>query len=404
MNVPFFRPDVSEEDISAVVATLRSGWLTNGPEARRFEASFAKYVGSAHAVATTSCTAALHIALAAQGIGPGDCVLAPTLTFAATAEIAVSVGATPVLVDCDETSLCMSPDEAAATALRLEKGAGRSRGGVARHPVRAIIPMHYGGQMADMARVLEVADRCGAAVVEDAAHTLPAAYRERSTSPWLTAGTVGAAGAYSFYANKCITTGDGGMLVTDSDEIAERARRLTLHGLSADAWKRRERRAHWYYEVVEPGQKCGMTDVAASLGLCQLARVNDFLAMRTEVAARYSRLLSRHDDLELPAELPNRRHAWHLYAIRLRPQAWRIDRAAFIRELGERGVGCSVHWMPLHLQPYYRKRFGYRPDDFPVANRVWQNLVSLPVFPGMTVAEVEHVVGAIDDIRRLHGA
>lgn len=405
MKVPFSRVAVSDSEVESVVAALRSGWLTTGPRVGQFEQNFAEYVGAKYAVALNSCTAAMHLALAALDVKAGDVVLTPTLTFAATAEVSRYLGAIPVLVDCDPRSLCMSPDEAAETVDALQRG--RPPRGLAAAPtgrIRVVLPMHYGGQSAEMQPLLELAERCGAVVIEDAAHCVPADYRTSSAAPWQRVGTIGLAGAFSFYANKCVTTGEGGMLVTDDKALADRTRLLSLHGLSSDAWKRYDASGSWYYEIIEAGFKYNLSDPAAALGLGQLARSNVMLAHRTRIANRYRELLSGHDDVELPEQLPNRRHAWHLYALRLRPEGWKIDRAQFIREMGKRGVLCSVHYIPLHLHPYYREQFGYEAGAFPAADRVWKELVSLPLFSDMTDAEVEYVAATIQDVRDKYGA
>jgi dTDP-4-amino-4,6-dideoxygalactose transaminase len=405
MKVPFARVSVTDSDVQGVAETLRSGWLTTGPRTKEFERSFAEYVGSKFAVAVNSCTAALHLALAGLDVEAGDIVLTPTLTFAATAEVSRYVGAIPVLVDCDPVTLCICPDEAAETIRAIQKG--RAPRGLSSAPtgrIRVILPMHYGGQSAEMQPLLELADECGATVIEDAAHCLPADYRQSADAPWQRVGTIGHAGAFSFYANKCITTGEGGMLVTDDEQLANRARRLSLHGLSKGAWKRFDDGGNWRYEILEAGFKYNLSDPAAALGIGQLGRADQLLAERTRLANRYDESLGGHDDLQLPKQLPNRRHAWHLYAVRLRLEAWRIDRATFIREMAKRGVSCSVHYIPLHVHPYYREHFGYEAGAFPVADQAWMELVSLPLFAGMADAELDYVVATIQEIRDKYGA
>jgi dTDP-4-amino-4,6-dideoxygalactose transaminase len=402
MPVPFFRPSITDAEIDEVVACLRSGWLTTGPRTKRFEADFARAVGAKHAIALNSCTAALHVALEAIGLRRGDLVLVPTMTFAATAEVVRYFDAVPVLVDCEAKTMCI--DVAAARATLEAIRAGRPVAGL-KPPfgeVKAIIPVHYGGQMADVDGVRALAAQHGLHVIEDAAHTLPAYYRTNADSPWRQAGTTADITCFSFYANKCITTGEGGMAVTDDDRWSERMRVMSLHGISKDAWKRFSADGSWYYEIAAPGFKYNLTDVASAIGLHQLARANELWEQRRGSASRFLERLRRVGSIDLPVELPDRRHSWHLFAIRLAPGAWRIDRARFIEELRAREVASSVHWMPLHLHPYYRQTYGHGPGMFPVAEDLWPRLVSLPLFPGMTAAEEDQVISAIEDIARLH--
>jgi perosamine synthetase len=386
MTVPFFRPSITQAEIDEVVACMKSGWLTTGPRTKEFEATFARRVGAKHAVALNSCTAALHLALDAIGLKRGETVLVPTMTFAATAEVVRYFDATPVLVDCEPRSLCIDPEALRAKAKEL-KGT-----------LRAIIPMHYGGQMVDVDAIHSIAKELGVPVIEDAAHTLPAYYKGRQV------GSTADITCFSFYANKCITTGgEGGMAVTDSDAWADRMRVMSLHGMSKDAWKRFTDKGSWYYELVAPGFKYNLTDIAAGIGLRQLDRLDHLWAERRALAARYTEKLGAIPGLELPEELPGRQHSWHLYAIRLKKNAWTIDRARFIDELKAKGITTSVHWMPLHLHPYYRQTYATGEGMFPVAEDVWPRLVSLPIFPGMTAAEQDEVVSAIADIAKSYG-
>lgn len=397
-TVPFFRPSLTQAEIDEVVDTLRSGWLTTGPKTRLFETEFAAYVGAKHAVAVNSCTAALHLALEAVGLKRGELVLVPTMTFAATAEVVRYFDAIPVLVDCDGDTLCMSVDAARATLKSL--AASKPTAGLAPPygKVRAIIPMHYGGQMVEVDAMRALATEYELALIEDAAHTLPAFYRRDTTSPWRAAGTTGDITCFSFYANKCITTGEGGMAVTDSDELAERMRIMSLHGISKDAWKRFTAAGSWYYEIIAPGFKYNLTDVAAAIGIHQLRRADDLWAERRSIVERYQRALGELDTIELPRERENRQHAWHLFPVRLRAGAWKIDRAQVIDELKARGISTSVHWMPLHLHPYYREAYGYKPGLYPVAEAIWPRLISLPIFPGMRDDELDAVAAALREM------
>jgi dTDP-4-amino-4,6-dideoxygalactose transaminase len=392
-TVPFFRPSITDAEVNEVVATLRSGWLTTGPRTKAFEEAFARYVGAKHAVAVNSCTAAMHLALEALGIARGDMVLVPALTFAATAEVVRYFDAVPVLVDCEPRTLCIDVEAARRTAAEL--AAGRPVAGLAPPygKLRGIIPMHYGGQVADVTGVRRLARELGIWVVEDAAHTLPAYWRAGSGEPWRPVGTSADVTCFSFYANKCITTAEGGMAVTDSDEHAARMRVMSLHGLSKDAWRRFTASGSWDYEIVAPGFKYNLTDVAAAIGLKQLERADALWEERRRLATRYHAALAQVVDT--PEELPDRQHAWHLYAVRLRGGA---DRNRFIEDLKARGIASSVHWRPLHLHPYYRETYGYGPGLFPVAESVFPRLVSLPLFPGMTDAEQEAVVRAVREL------
>ena len=398
LSVPFFRPDLSGGEVEEVVAALRSGWLTTGPRVRRFEEQFAAAVRGGHAVAVNSCTAALHLAVEALGLKAGDAVLVPTMTFAATAEIVRYLGAIPILVDCDPTTLNMDLGDAEAKLANL--AAGRLPEGIPRQsPVVGMIPVHVGGLMMDVAAVRAFARDHGLWTIEDAAHSFPAAYRPRSGAPWQRCGEGTArVSCFSFYANKTITTGEGGMAVTDDAALADRMRLMSLHGLSQDAWERYSGGKSWDYRIVAAGYKYNLTDVAAAIGIPQLARAEQMRTEREAVARAYSKAFAGVAEIELPAEDADRIHSWHLYPIRLRLDRLAIDRNVFMEQLKEAGVGCSVHWRPLHLHPYYQSTFGWRPEDLPVASSVWERLVSLPIFPGLKQEEVRHV---IDTVRQL---
>ena len=372
--LPYCLPWIGEEEIAEVADSLRSGWVTTGPKTRRFEEEFAKYVGAKHAVAVNSCTAALHISLAALGVGPGDEVIVPTLTFCATANVVVHLGAKPVIVDIGEQGLLT-----AAVCARFIS----SR-------TKAIVPVHYAGQSCDMTGLKALGDRYGIPILEDAAHAIGAEYQGQKI------GVHGNMVAFSFYATKNMTTGEGGMITTDNDALAESARRLAQHGMSKDAWKRYAETGSWYYEVVEPGYKDNMTDVQAAMGLHQLRRLEGFIARRRELANAYQRGLERIEELTLPQELPGRRHCYHLYPIRIAGQG--LDRGRFIEELKNARIGASVHFIPLHRQPYYRESLGLRPELFPVAERFYEGLVSLPLYPKMTDEDLNDVVEAVTNI------
>lgn len=389
MNVPFFRPELSEAEIAEVVAVLRSGWLTTGPRVKRFEEDLAAFVGALHAVAVNSCTAALHLAIEALGLRQGQSVLVPTMTFAATAEIVRYAGAVPVLVDCDPVTFNMDLEDA------------ERRIATASEPV-GIIPVHVGGLMMDMDAVAAFAERHGLWVVEDAAHALPAAWR-RPDGSWQRCGEgTAAVTCFSFYANKTVITGEGGMATTADPALAERMRMMSLHGLSHDAWDRFSKGGSWDYRILAPGFKYNLTDVAAALGIHQLARAEEMRQARERLARRYLERLANLEELELPPVPDGRMHAWHLFPVRLRLEKLAIDRNSFIAELKEAGVGCSVHWRPLHLHPYYAETFGWRAEDLPAASAVWPRILTLPLFPAMTDAEHEHVVAVIQGICERH--
>ena len=397
MNVPFFRPSIGEAEVAEVVNCLRSGWLTTGPTTKRFEASFAAAVGAKHAVAVNSATAALHLAAESLRLGPGQAVLVPTMTFAATAEIVRYQGALPVLVDCDPKTLNMDMGDAERkltllASRNLPAAAGET------FAVVGIIPVHVGGAMMDIGAIAAFADRHGLWVVEDAAHAFPAAWRPDAKRPWQHCGEhTSAISCFSFYANKTITTGEGGMAVTDDAALADRMRMMSLHGLSHDAWGRYSG-GSWDYQIIEAGYKYNLTDIAAAIGVHQLARAEAMRVEREAIARRYFEELDGLAEVELPSIPENRIHAWHLFPIRLRLEKLSIDRNAFITKLRAVGVGCSVHWRPLHLHPYYRERFGWTSDQFPVASPLWERLISLPLFPGMHDAERAHVVQAVRDL------
>lgn len=389
LTVPYFRPSLGAAESKAVTEVLNSGWLTSGKVVRQFERRFAEYLDVPEAVAVNSCTAALHLALEAAGVKRGDLVLAPTMTFAATAEVVRYFGARPVLVDSDPTTLCLDPDAVADTIERLRR----------RGHLKAMIPVHYGGQLADMIRLRQIANRNGLQVVEDAAHALPAYLRNGPKDNWRMVGSTSGLTCFSFYANKCITTGEGGMVAVHDPAKAERIRMMSLHGLSKSAWNRFEKRGSWYYEIVAAGFKYNLTDVAAAIGVQQLEKATEFWRARRRVARAYAeRLAPLADLLELPRELPDRRSSWHLYPVRLRLDALSRSRDEIIEMLREVGITCSVHWMPLHLHPYYRRRYGYAPSEFPVASREWLRLISLPIYPSMKESEIDYVTENLGEI------
>ncbi len=412
MQVPFFRPSITEAEIAEVVACLRSGWLTTGPRTKQFETELARQTGGKHAVAVNSCTAALHLAVEALGLKSGDAVLVPTMTFAATAEVVRYQGAVPLLVDCDPVTLNMDLADAERKIKQLR--AGHTPLSPALRVV-GVMPVHVGGLMMDMEAVQAFANRHDLWVVEDAAHSFPAAYRHASPSSsgvaegesigsrWQRCGeNTAAVTCFSFYANKTMTTGEGGMAVTDHADLADRMRRMSLHGLSHDAWKRYAGDNAWDYRIVAPGYKYNLTDVAAAIGIHQLARSEDMRCQRETIARHFRERLADVEQLELPPDPADRVHAWHLFPIRLRLDRLSIDRNDFMMALRERGVGCSVHWRPLHLHPYYEETFGWQPGHLPVASAQWPRLITLPLFPGMQPDEQDHVLQVVRALCEQH--
>jgi dTDP-4-amino-4,6-dideoxygalactose transaminase len=372
--LPFHFPEVTEDEIQSVVATLRSGWLTTGPKVKSFEEDFARYLGCQHAVAVNSGTAALHLALDAVGIKEGDEVIVPTFTFTATAEVVLYFKAKPVLVDCEADTFNIDPED-------IERKITPK--------TRAIVPVHFAGQPCDMRRILDIAKKHKLAVIEDAAHALPSRYGEKMV------GTLGDITCFSFYVTKTITTGEGGMAVTDNPEWAERMRMMSLHGISKDAWKRYSHEGSWYYEVVFPGYKYNLTDIAAAIGIEQLKKCDRFWKARQQIAAAYDRGFASLPEIRRPGCAPGVQHAWHLYVVQLNPEQLRLDRGQFIEALKSLGIGTSVHFIPLHLHPFYRDVLGHRPEDFPVATSVFENIISLPIYPSMTEENITRVMNAV---------
>ncbi|MBC8054949.1 MAG: DegT/DnrJ/EryC1/StrS family aminotransferase [Rhizobiales bacterium] len=387
--LPFALPEIGEDEIAEVVDTLRSGWVTTGPKAKRFEGDFSAFLGASfgaslgasaddpalHCMAVNSATAGLHLALEALGIGPGDEVITTTHTFTATAEVVHYLGAEVVLVDIDPATLCIDPAcvEAAITPR-----------------TKAIIPVHYGGLAADMPALLAIAQKHGLKVVEDAAHALP------TTSGGALVGTLGSdATVFSFYANKTITTGEGGMVVTRDPALARRIKTMRLHGMSRDAFDRFTAKVpSWYYEIVAPGFKYNLTDIAAAMGIHQLKRARAFHVRRAEIAQAYGAGFNGLPVITPPGPRAGDLHAWHLYPLRLGDAA-EIDRDTLIERLFTAGIGCSVHYIPLHLQPYWRDRYALRAEAFPHSQRAYERMLSLPIYTRMTDADVQRVVDAV---------
>jgi len=379
--LPFHVPEIGDEEIQSVIETLRSGWLTTGLKTKQFEENFARYVGSQNAVAVNSGTAALHLALEAVGIREGDEVLVPTMTFTATAEVVLYLKARPVLLDCEPDSLNVDPKQ-------IERAITPR--------TRAVIPVHIGGQACKMDEILQLARAHNLKVIEDAAHALPARYHEKMI------GTIGDITCFSFYATKTITTGEGGMATTDHAEWADRMRMMSLHGISKDAWKRYSNEGSWYYEVHSPGYKYNLTDIAGAMGIEQLKKCERFWHARQRIAARYDEAFADLPEIQRPTQASDVQHAWHLYVIQLELERLGIDRAAFVNALKDEGIGTSVHFIPLHLHPFYRDAGGYQPGDFPIATRVFDRIVSLPIYPSMSDENVDRVIAAVTRTIKRH--
>jgi len=378
--LPFALPELGDEELAEIASALKSGWVTTGPKTKRFEDAFGAFLGdpALHCLAVNSATAGLHLALEALGIGPGDEVITTTHTFTATAEVVRYLGADVVLVDVDPVTLCIDPHlvEAAITPR-----------------TKAIMPVHYAGLAADMPALLALAQAHKLKVVEDAAHALP------TTSAGQLVGTLGSdITVFSFYANKTITTGEGGMVVTRDRALADRMKVMRLHGINRDAFDRfQSKTPAWYYEVIAPGFKYNLTDIAAAIGLVQLTKLPRFLERRQYLAARYHEALSSLP-LICPADPPaGEVHAWHLYVIRLASSA-KVTRDELVQALSDRGIGTSVHYVPLHRQPYWRDRYGLEPEMFPHSDAAYQSMVSIPLFTAMTDGDQDRVIAALCEV------
>jgi perosamine synthetase len=373
----FHKPFLSEEEVDEIVDTVRSGWLSMGPKTLRFESEFNKYIGSKKSIAVSSWTAAGHLTLEAFGLKAGDEVIVPTMTFPATAEIVCYFGAKPVIVDVAEDTLNIS-------LIEIEKAITPK--------TKAIIPVHYGGQPCDMDEILELAKKYGLKVLEDAAHSLPATYKGK------TIGTISHVTCFSFYATKTLSTGEGGMICTNDDELAERCSIMRLHGINRDAWKRYSESGSWYYEVVAPGFKYNFTDLQASLGLPQLKKVDYMWESRKRIAAHYTKELKDLDTIELHTVKSDRESSWHLFPIRLHLEKLNKTRAQIIEELRKNNIGVGVHFMPVHQHLYYSETFNLKDDDYPVSSSVFPRLLSLPIYPGMNNENVDRVISVLRDI------
>lgn len=375
--VPFHCIDVGEEEAQAAADVVRSGWLTMGSRTIEFEEKFAAYAGAKHAISLCSGTAGLHLALDAIGLKQGDEVLVPTTTFTASAEVVVYFKAKPVLVDVDAANLCIDPADAECRITPR---------------TRAILPVHLGGHPCDMDAIHNLAKRRGLRVIEDAAHSLPASFKG------VRIGAISELTAFSFYATKPITTGEGGMVTTDNDDLDARMRMMRLHGISHDAWKRYSAEGSWYYEVLESGYKYNPTDIQSAIGIVQLSKCDAMNAARTEIASRYNKEFAQVRSLEVPMVSEGCESSWHLYVLRLNLNELTITRSEMIERLRLRGIGASVHFIPLHMHPYYKKTYGYSAEEFPVASREYERCLSLPIFSGMTGSQIDYVIENVLEI------
>jgi len=373
--IPFHRPSIGPEELEAVRLVLESKWLATGPVTMKFEQEFAAFVGSKYAIAVNSCTAALHLALDAIGIKPGDEVLIPTYTFAATGEVVTYFGARPVFCDSVPSGFNIDP----ADIMRRITA-----------KTRAIIAVHIAGEPSDLEVLRQIADEHSLHLIEDAAHALPATYAGQKI------GSISDLTAFSFYATKTITTGEGGMLTTNNPKYAQRASVMRLHGINGDAWKRYTCEGSWYYEVVAAGFKANMPDLLAALGLAQLKKADVFHQRRCEIADSYIQRFSQVEELELPPlGALNTTHSWHLFILRLKSRPFTLNRSELIQQLKQDGIGTSVHFIPLHLHPYYRDQYGYRLGDFPCAEDAYSRCLSLPIYPDMTDEDVTRVLNSV---------
>ena len=377
--IPFSKPSTGVEEENAAVRVIRSGWLTSGKEVKAFEKEFASYVGAKHALAINSATAGLHLALEAFGIKKGDLVATTPYTFTATSEVIRYLGADPVYVDIEEDSWNIDP-------VKLEETISKYNG-----KIKAILPVHMGGIHCRMDEICSIAEKYDLKILEDAAHSFPVE-TDRGYS-----GTIGDVGVYSFYANKTITTGEGGMLVTDDDEIARRVSIMRLHGIDRDVWNRyTSSSGSWKYAVVEAGFKYNMTDIAAAIGREQLKKADRFYRDRFEIAEIYNNALENLEFLQIPCDSPY--NSWHLYIIRIIEDKLTIGRDQFIEELKKEGIGTSVHYIPLHIMPYYKKLYALENDDFPESFKKYNQSISIPIFPGMTREQINRVIISVKEI------
>jgi dTDP-4-amino-4,6-dideoxygalactose transaminase len=387
-QVPFHRPAIGPAEEREVIDTLRSGWITTGPKTKKFEQEFAAYVGARNALAVAHCTGALHLALFALGIGSGDEVITTPFTFTATAEVMGYLGARPVFVDIDPDTFNIDPAKIEAA---LASG---------KHPnVRALMPVHFAGQACDMDRICAIARRYNLKIIEDAAHAVGSA-RLMEGRGMVKVGTIGDLSCFSFYATKNITSAEGGMITTEDDALAAKIAVASLHGMDRDAWKRYDSSGSWFYEIHDTGFKYNLSDVHSAIGIAQLRRVEELTQRRQAIAHAYNEVFANDPALQVPIAEPGVEHAWHLYVLRLRTAALTVNRNQFADMLRARGVGTSVHCIPLNTMDFYQQRYGYRTGDFPIAEDVYSRCFSLPIFPAMTDEDVAWVIESVRALAR----
>jgi len=389
--LPFSPPSIGEEEIAEVVETLRSDWITTGPKVKRFEEEFAAAIGAPAALALSSCTAALHVALATLGIGPGDAVITTPMTFCSTIHVIEHVGARAILVDIEPDTLNIDPAKVREALEQEAKTNGSTRA------IKAILPVHLYGHPCELESLIEIAAEHKLAIIEDAAHSLPAKYNNRNVGSLSLSAPVPILTCFSFYATKNLTTAEGGML-TGSSEFMDEARIWSLHGMSRDAWKRYTSEGSWYYEVIRPGFKYNMSDIQAAIGFHQLRKLPAFHARRVEIVRKYNEALTRLKQFQIPVERGHVEHAWHLYVLRLNLERLTISRNRFIEELKARNIASSVHFIPIYMHPYYRDKYRYRASDFPISSCEYERMFSLPLFTRMRDSDVDDVIEAVLEI------
>jgi len=376
MKIPFFKPFIDEEDIKSVTSVLKSRWLTGGPKVQKFEKKFADYIGARYAIAVGNCTQALHLSMKVLDIGLGDEVIVPTFTFASTANCVLFIGAKPVLVDIDEKTFNISPESI------LEKITPKTK---------AIIPVHYAGQCCDMDEIMQIAKDYKLHIVEDCAHAIGSVYKRKR------AGTFGITGCFSFYATKCMTTAEGGMVVTNNKKIGEKIKLLRSHCMTKSAYER-EKEASWFYDIIDLGYNYRMSDIQAALGISQLRKIDKINNMRIQVAKYLTSKLKHIRGITPPRKAKHRNHIYHLYVIRVDEEVLDYTRDQIFEELVKRGISCSVHYTPLHRFSFYKRLFNFNLKDFPVAEKVYEQIISLPIYPQLQKTEIDYIVSSIKDI------
>jgi dTDP-4-amino-4,6-dideoxygalactose transaminase len=375
--IPLCRPWIGEAEIEAVVEVLKSGWLSTGPKTAEFERRFAEYIGVKHALAVSSCTAGLHLALVAAGIGPGDEVITTPYTFTATSEAIAYTGARPVFADIDASTLNILPED-------IEKRVTKA--------AKAIIPVHIAGLPCEQESIIQIANRHNLCIIDDTAHAVSAEYKGAKV------GAIADMSSFSFYATKNLTTAEGGMVTTDNDDFADKIRLIRYHARDKDAWARQQSKNRWYYDVVAQGYKYNMTDIQAVLGLCQLAKIEEQYKRRRKVVDKYNEAFKEMPEIVIPRDIEDGKHAWHLYIIQLNTERLNITRDEFIAAMLEENVECGVHYIPLHFHTFYQQKYGYERGDFPNAEMAYERVVTLPLHPNLTEDDADYVIEAVKKV------